>query len=190
MDTPKIIIKFTVPVRTSNLVGETVKAELASRGLDLEFHVASNPEFLKEGAAVSDFMKPDRIIVGTDVEHVRQGIDSDTRIGYPFIYPGCGNGGSCFPKGVQALLRTAHENRYQSEVLAAVEAVNKRQKRRLVDLITRHYDDDIQGKTFALWGLAFKPKTDDMREAPSRVMMETLREAGANVQAHHPEAMD
>jgi len=145
--------------------------------------LATKISFMNEIANIAEHL-------GADMEHVRQGIGSDTRFGYQFIYPGCGYGGSCFPKDVQALLRTAHESGYQSEVLAAVETVNKRQKRRLVDLITRHYDDDIQGKTFALWGLAFKPKTDDMREAPSRVMMETLWEAGANVQAHHPEAMD
>lgn len=251
MTSPRIIVtKSTVPVGTADLVKDTVCGGLADREVIIPFHVVSNPEFLKEGAAVSDFMKPDRIIVGTnnedvkavmhelyapfnrnhdrlmfmdvrsaeltkyaanamlatrisfmnemaniaeelgaDIEDVRQGIGSDPRIGYQFIYPGCGYGGSCFPKDVQALYRTARQSGYHSEVLAAVEAVNQRQKSKLVDLIKRHFNDKIEGLTFALWGLAFKPKTDDMREAPSRVVMEALWAAGAKVQAYDPEAM-
>jgi UDPglucose 6-dehydrogenase len=251
MQAPKIIItKSTVPVGTSDLVKETVLGVLKERGEILDFSVASNPEFLKEGSAVADFQKPDRIIIGTgservkavmqelyapfnrnhdrlvfmdirsaeltkyaanamlatkisfmneianiaeilgaDVEQVRRGIGSDPRIGYQFIYPGCGYGGSCFPKDVQALFRTADQEGYHSRILRAVEDVNAAQKEKLFQLITRHYGD-VSGKTFALWGLAFKPRTDDMREAPSRVLMEALWDAGATVQAYDPEAMD
>lgn len=251
MDTPKILVtKSTVPVGTADLVGATVAASLAARDAKIRFSVASNPEFLKEGAAVSDFMKPDRIIVGTedehvmdvmhelyapfnrnhdrlmfmdirsaeltkyaanamlatkisfmnemaniaeqlgaDVEAVRRGIGSDPRIGYQFIYPGCGYGGSCFPKDVKALFKTAEQHGYHSHILEAVENVNDWQKTRLFTLISRHFDGNLAGKTFALWGLAFKPKTDDMREAPSRVLMEALWEAGASVRAYDPEAM-
>jgi UDPglucose 6-dehydrogenase len=213
--------------------------------------VVSNPEFLKEGAAVNDCMRPDRIILGTksersekklrelyapfnrnhdkiivmdvrsaeltkyaancmlatkisfmneianlaerfgaDVENVRKGIGSDPRIGYQFIYPGCGYGGSCFPKDVQALVRSAHEVGYRAKVLEAVEAVNYRQKEKLFDYIMQFYNNDVYGKTIALWGLSFKPNTDDMREASSRVLMEKLWEQGAKVQAYDPEAME
>jgi UDPglucose 6-dehydrogenase len=213
--------------------------------------VVSNPEFLKEGAALDDFMKPDRVIIGTDnprttellrelyapfnrnhdrlvvmdirsaeltkyaanamlatkisfmnelsnlaerlgadIEQVRRGIGSDTRIGYSFIYPGCGYGGSCFPKDVSALERTAHEVGYDAQLLTAVEAVNKRQKQRLFEKIDAHFKGQLAGKTFSLWGLAFKPNTDDMREAPSRVLLEALWSAGAKVRAYDPEAMD
>jgi len=213
--------------------------------------VVSNPEFLKEGAAVADCMRPERIVIGTDnkdviepirelyepfnrnhdrmimmdirsaeltkyaancmlatkisfmnemsnlaemlgadIEKVRQGIGSDSRIGYHFIYPGCGYGGSCFPKDVQALIRTAEHIGYQPKLLQAVEQVNYQQKYKLTKFIKQHFGDDLKGKTFALWGLAFKPNTDDMREASSRVLMEQLWEAGAIVQAYDPEAMN
>lgn len=254
MQEHKIIInKSTVPVGTGDRVRATVAKALAERGVDLGFDVVSNPEFLKEGAAVNDFMKPDRIIIGTvdavsekrmrelyapfnrnhdrmivmdlrsaeltkyaanamlatkisfmnelanlaerlgaDIEQVRIGIGSDPRIGYHFIYPGCGYGGSCFPKDVQALHRTAQEVGYDAALLAAVEAVNLRQKNRLFDLIVQHFGgvSALAGKTFALWGLAFKPNTDDMRAAPSRALMEALWDAGARVQAFDPEAME
>ena len=246
-----IVDKSTVPVGTADKVRETIQAALAERGLALEFDVVSNPEFLKEGAAIGDFMKPDRIIVGTDnprttellralyepfnrnhdrlismdvrsaeltkyaanamlaakisfmnelaniaerfgadIEHVRLGIGSDPRIGYSFIYPGVGYGGSCFPKDVRALSRSASAEGYDAVLLDSVEAVNNRQKHRLFDRIAAHYDGKLQGKTIALWGLAFKPKTDDMRDAPSRVLMESLWGAGATVRAYDPEAMD
>ncbi|MEF3074321.1 UDP-glucose/GDP-mannose dehydrogenase family protein [Methylobacter sp. Wu1] len=252
MDGYRVIVdKSTVPVGTADKVKATMQKILDNRGLDLEFDVVSNPEFLKEGDALSDFMKPDRIVIGTDnprtaellralyapfnrsyervitmdirsaeltkyaanamlatkisfmnelanlaeqlgadIEHVRQGIGSDTRIGYSFIYPGCGYGGSCFPKDVKALERTAKECGYQAELLNAVENVNNRQKHRLFDKINQHYQGALSGKTFALWGLSFKPNTDDMRDAPSRVVLEALLEAGASVQAYDPEAMD
>ena len=254
MDAPKIIVdKSTVPVGTGDQVRQVVADTLARRGVEIAFDVVSNPEFLKEGAAVDDFMKPDRIIVGTsdphseevmrelyapfnrshdrmivmdlrsaeltkyaanamlatkisfmnelanlaerlgaDMENVRLGIGSDPRIGYHFIYPGCGYGGSCFPKDVQALSRIAHAVDHEPLLLDAVEAVNRRQKDRLVELIVAHYGgrEALAGKTFALWGLAFKPNTDDMREAPSRVLMEALWAAGARVQAFDPEAME
>jgi UDPglucose 6-dehydrogenase len=246
-----IVDKSTVPVGTADRVAETVSAVLAKRGTDPEFDVVSNPEFLKEGAALDDFMKPDRIVIGTDnprttellrelyapfnrshdrmvamdirsaeltkyaanamlatkisfmnelsnlaerlgadIEHVRLGIGSDPRIGYHFIYPGCGYGGSCFPKDVQALERTAHEIGYSAELLTAVEAVNNRQKTLLFDKISGHFDGNLSGKTIALWGLAFKPNTDDMRAAPSRTLMEALWSAGATVRAFDPEAID
>ena len=257
MQKPKVIIdKSTVPVGTADKVKATVQSILDSRKSDLSFSVVSNPEFLKEGAAVSDCKRPDRIIIGTDstdaedhmrelyapfnrnhekiivmdiksaeltkyaancmlatkisfmnemaniaervgadIEHVRHGIGSDPRIGYQFIYPGCGYGGSCFPKDVQALVRTTDSIGYESKILKAVEAVNYAQKHKLFEYITKHYDleknpDAIKGKTFALWGLSFKPNTDDMREAPSRILMEQLWEAGAKVQAYDPEAME
>ena len=251
MQTAKVVVtKSTVPVGTGDLVRATLATRLAARGLSVQYAVASNPEFLKEGAAVGDFMKPDRIIIGTDSEHARQllfelyapfnrnhdrmlvmdlrsaeltkyaanamlatrisfmneianiaeevgadveqvrnGIGSDSRIGYQFIYPGCGYGGSCFPKDVRALIHTAGLHQYRSELLHAVEAVNQRQQQRLFDKIRQHYDGDLAGRCFALWGLAFKPRTDDMREAPSRRLMEALWQAGASVQAHDPEAM-
>lgn len=227
-----------------------MQSALNERSIDQQFDVVSNPEFLKEGAAISDFMKPDRIIIGTDnprttellralyepfnrnhdrlismdvrsaeltkyaanamlatkisfmnelaniaerfgadIEHVRVGIGSDPRIGYSFIYPGVGYGGSCFPKDVRALSHSAAASGYSAQLLDSVEAVNDRQKHRLFDLIKAHYDGDLKGKTLALWGLSFKPKTDDIREAPSRVLMEALWQAGATVQAYDPEAM-
>ncbi len=252
MEDYKVIVnKSTVPVGTADKVKVKVKETLAAKGDGTEFDVVSNPEFLKEGSAIDDFMKPDRIIVGTDnprttellkalyapfnrsheriiamdiksaeltkyaanamlatkisfmnelsnlaellgadIEKVRNGIGSDSRIGYSFIYPGCGYGGSCFPKDVKALERTAKQVGYNAELLSAVENVNDRQKRVLVNKILAHYKNDIKGKTFALWGLAFKPKTDDMREAPSRVILEALIDAGASVQAFDPEAME
>ncbi|MGZ8927431.1 MAG: UDP-glucose dehydrogenase family protein [Methylobacter sp.] len=250
MDEYRVVVgKSTVPVGTADKVKAAMQQILANRGKDLEFDVVSNPEFLKEGAAVEDFMKPDRIIIGTDnprtaellkalyapfnrsvdrvitmdirsaeltkyaanamlatkisfmnelanlaehlgadIEHVRHGIGSDSRIGYSFIYPGCGYGGSCFPKDVKALERTAKEQGYHAELLNAVENVNNRQKHRLFAKITDHYQSDLTGKVFALWGLAFKPNTDDMRDAPSRIVLEALIEAGATIQAFDPEA--
>lgn len=245
-----VITKSTVPVGTSDKVLATLQNALQKRGSDLQVDVASNPEFLKEGAAINDFMKPDRIVVGTsaervrkqmtelyapfnrnsdrmlfmdirsaeltkyaanamlatkisfmneianlaellgaDVEQVRHGIGSDPRIGYQFIYPGIGYGGSCFPKDVQALSRTGSEHGMPLQILNAVEDVNNNQKRKIVELVKRHYGGEVAGKTFAIWGLSFKPRTDDMREAPSRVIMEALWDAGASVQAYDPEAM-
>ncbi len=245
-----IVTKSTVPVGTSDKVRAAAQAALDARGSTLQVRIASNPEFLKEGAAVGDFMKPDRIVVGTDsaevkavmldlyapfnrnsdrmifmdirsaeltkyaanamlatkisfmneianlaeilgadIEQVRHGIGSDPRIGYQFIYPGIGYGGSCFPKDVRALSQTAAQLGREMRILNAVEAVNTAQKSRLVELVLGHYAGNVQGKAFAVWGLAFKPKTDDMREAPSRVIMEALWAAGAQVQAYDPEAM-
>ena len=246
-----VIDKSTVPVGTADKVKTAMQQILSARGSDIEFDVVSNPEFLKEGAALNDFMKPDRIVIGTDnprtaellkalyapfnrsydrvinmdirsaeltkyaanamlatkisfmnelanlaerlgadIEHVRQGIGSDSRIGYSFIYPGCGYGGSCFPKDVKALERTAQDAGYHAELLNAVENVNNRQKHRLFEKISHHYQGALKGKVFALWGLAFKPNTDDMRDAPSRVLLEALIEAGAAVQAFDPEAIE
>jgi len=247
----KIVVdKSTVPVGTADKVRQTMLDVLAERGESVEFDVVSNPEFLKEGSALDDFMKPDRIVIGTDnprtaellkalyapfnrsrervinmdirsaeltkyaanamlatkisfmnelanlaerlgadIESVRHGIGSDSRIGYSFIYPGCGYGGSCFPKDVKALERTAKEMGYHAELLNAVENVNDRQKHRLFEKISARYPEGIKGKTFALWGLAFKPNTDDMREAPSRVLLEALIAAGASVNAYDPEAL-
>jgi len=252
MDDYRIVVdKSTVPVGTADKVKAKIREVLAGRDVNHEFDVVSNPEFLKEGAALTDFMSPDRIVIGTDnprttellralyapfnrnhdrlvamdirsaeltkyaanamlatkisfmnelanlaeklgadIEEVRKGIGSDSRIGYSFIYPGCGYGGSCFPKDVNALERTANEVDYKAELLQAVEAVNTRQKDVLFKKIERHFNGDLKGKTFALWGLAFKPNTDDMREAPSRVLMESLWEAGASVRAYDPEAME
>ena len=245
-----IINKSTVPVGTADKVRAVILKAQESRGEAIDFDVVSNPEFLKEGAAIDDFMKPDRIIIGTDnprtaellkalyapfnrsherviimdvrsaeltkyaanamlatkisfmnemanlaellgadIEQVRNGIGSDSRIGYAFIYPGCGYGGSCFPKDVKALEYTAQQVGYKAELLNAVENVNGRQKQVLVNKILSHYHGDVKGKTFAMWGLAFKPRTDDMREASSRVILEALIEAGANVRAFDPEAM-
>jgi UDPglucose 6-dehydrogenase len=248
----KIIInKSTVPVGTADRVKAKVSETLTKLDKTLTFDVVSNPEFLKEGAAVNDCMRPDRIILGTDsaraekklrelyspfnrnhdkiivmdirsaeltkyaancmlatkisfmnemanlaelfgadIENVRKGIGSDPRIGYQFIYPGCGYGGSCFPKDVQALVRSAQGVGYTAQVLEAVEAVNYAQKEKLFEYILRHFDGDIAGKTVALWGLSFKPNTDDMREASSRVLMEKLWAAGAKVKAFDPEAME
>lgn len=246
-----VVDKSTVPVGTADKVREVMQNALRQRDVEIPFDVISNPEFLKEGAAVADCMRPERIVIGTDnaavvdlvrelyepfnrnhdrlilmdirsaeltkyaancmlatkisfmneisnlaemlgadIEKVRQGIGSDSRIGYHFIYPGCGYGGSCFPKDVQALIRTAEHIGYQPRLLQAVEQVNYQQKYKLTQFIQRHFGQDLRGKTFALWGLAFKPNTDDMREASSRVLMETLWEAGAEVQAFDPEAMD
>jgi UDPglucose 6-dehydrogenase len=251
MQGPKIIIdKSTVPVGTADKVKARVEQVLNTRDVSYGFNVVSNPEFLKEGSAVADCQRPDRIVVGTDsdkvadvlrelyapfnrnhdrlivmdiksaeltkyaancmlatkisfmnemanlaerlgadIEAVRHGIGSDSRIGYQFIYPGCGYGGSCFPKDVQALICTADGIGYEAEILKSVEAVNYRQKEKLFEIINNHYNGDLSGKMFALWGLSFKPNTDDMREAPSRVLMESLWEAGARVQAYDPEAM-
>ncbi len=251
MQATKIVVnKSTVPVGTGDKVSSAITEVLAARGTTLAFDVVSNPEFLKEGSAVADSQRPDRIIIGTDSEHVeermrelyepfnrnhekiivmdirsaeltkyaancmlatkisfmnemaniaerlgadieavRKGIGSDPRIGYHFIYPGCGYGGSCFPKDVQALERTAAKAGYQTDILRAVESVNARQKSRLFEQIQHHFGTDLQGKTFALWGLSFKPNTDDMREASSRVLMEQIWTAGATVQAFDPEAM-
>ncbi|HHJ18073.1 MAG TPA: UDP-glucose/GDP-mannose dehydrogenase family protein [Gammaproteobacteria bacterium] len=244
-----IVNKSTVPVGTADRVRSQVQEVLDQRGTGTEFDVVSNPEFLKEGAAIDDFMRPDRVVIGTDnprttellralytpfnrnherimamdirsaeltkyaansllatkisfmnelsniaerlgadIEQVRIGIGSDPRIGYQFIYPGAGYGGSCFPKDVRALESTSLENDYTPELLHAVEAVNFRQKRKLFEKISGHYQGQVKGKTFALWGLAFKPNTDDMREASSRVLMEALWEQGASVRAFDPEA--
>ena len=250
MESFKVVVtKSTVPVGTAGKVKNQIESELNRRNIDTEFAVVSNPEFLKEGAAIDDFMKPDRIIIGVehsraeqkmrqlyapfnrnhervivmdiasaeltkyaansmlavkisfmndlanlaellgaDIEKIRQGIGSDPRIGYQFIYPGCGYGGSCFPKDVQALVRTAAENGHKARILEAVEAVNYDQKRVLLSKIHKQFGDDLSGLTFALWGLAFKPETDDMREAPSRVIMEGLWNAGAKVNAFDPVA--
>lgn len=254
MDGYKVVInKSTVPVGTAAKVRQKITDVLAARQAGLPFDVVSNPEFLKEGAAVGDFLKPDRIIIGTDsataqermrelyepfnrnhertlfmdvrsaeltkyaanamlatkisfmnelanlaerlgadIEEVRKGIGADPRIGYHFIYPGCGYGGSCFPKDVQALARTAQQIGYQAELLEAVEAVNNRQKATLFAKLARHFGGptELAGKTIAVWGLAFKPNTDDMRAAPSRVLMEALWAAGAKVQAFDPVAME
>lgn len=245
-----VVDKSTVPVGTADKVKNLIETALAVRGVDIEFDVVSNPEFLKEGSAIADFMKPDRIIIGTDnprttellkalytpfnrsheriidmdvrsaeltkyaanamlatkisfmnelanlaehlgadIESVRNGIGADSRIGYHFIYPGCGYGGSCFPKDVKALERTAQELGYQAELLSAVEHVNEKQKHVLFNKIHRHFNGQLKGKTFALWGLSFKPKTDDMREAPSRVLLEALIDVGATVRAYDPEAL-
>ena len=255
IDRPVVVVdKSTVPVGTADKVRATIDAELAARGADIDFEVVSNPEFLKEGAAVEDCMRPDRIVIGTasaaaldtlrrlyapfnrnherivamdvrsaeltkyaanamlatkisfmneianiaeqvgaDVEMVRKGIGSDPRIGWHFIYPGAGYGGSCFPKDVQALARTAQQYGLEPKLLNAVEAVNDAQKGHLFALIQRHYDkgedEGVRGKTFAVWGLAFKPNTDDMREASSRRLLQQLWDAGATVRAFDPEAM-
>jgi len=245
-----VINKSTVPVGTADKVRNKILSSLKNRGAQFEFDVVSNPEFLKEGAAIDDFMKPDRIIIGSDnprttellralyapfnrnhdriismdvksaeltkyaanamlatkisfmnelsniaelvgadIENVRHGIGSDSRIGYSFIYPGCGYGGACFPKDVKALEHTAKENGYKAELLSAVESINKHQKTKLFSKINKHYDGKLAGKVFALWGLSFKPNTDDMREAPSRVLIDALIGAGATVKAYDPEAM-
>ncbi|CAI2933463.1 UDP-glucose dehydrogenase family protein [Aminobacter niigataensis] len=250
---PKIVVgKSTVPVGTADKVRAAIASALKARGREeLAFDVVSNPEFLKEGSAVADCMKPDRIIVGTeseaaeavmrelyapfnrnhekmivmdvrsaeftkyaancmlatkisfmnemanlaellgaDIEEVRKGIGSDPRIGYHFIYPGLGYGGSCFPKDVRALIRTADDVGFEPVLLKSVEERNNAQKAVLFDKLKGHFNGDLAGKTFALWGLAFKPNTDDMREAPARVLMEALWAAGAKVQAYDPEAMN
>jgi UDPglucose 6-dehydrogenase len=245
-----VVNKSTVPVGTAAMVQETIATELAARKADVAFDVVSNPEFLKEGDAVKDCMRPDRIIVGAssaraieqlkslyapfnrnherlvlmdvrsaeltkyaanamlatkisfmnemaniaervgaDIELVRHGIGSDPRIGYSFIYPGAGYGGSCFPKDVRALEYTARQHGYETRLLTAVESVNDEQKGKLFELIQRHFSTGLGGKTIAVWGLAFKPNTDDMREASSRRLLQQLWEAGAKVRAYDPEAM-
>lgn len=250
-DNKIIIDKSTVPVGTADKVRDKVNEVLLANNTQVSFDVVSNPEFLKEGAAVSDCMKPDRIVVGTDnensrnimrelyapfnrnhdrmifmdvrsaeltkyaancmlatkisfmnemsnlaellgadIEAVRHGIGSDSRIGYQFIYPGCGYGGSCFPKDVQALVRTAHGIEYKPALLEAVESVNYAQKQKLFTNLSTYFSGDLAGKTVAVWGLSFKPQTDDMREASSMVLMEALWKAGAKVQAYDPEAME
>ena len=246
-----VVTKSTVPVGTADKVRDQVAAVLAKRGSKLEFDVVANPEFLKEGAAVQDFMKPDRVVVGTDnprttellralyepftrnhdrlivmdirsaeltkyaanamlatkisfmnelahiaervgadIERVRVGIGSDPRIGYSFIYPGTGYGGSCFPKDVKALIRSARDVGYGAEILQAVESVNERQKSLLVRKLHKVLPGALTGRKIALWGLAFKPDTDDMREAPSRVIIDALLAAGASVRAYDPIAME
>lgn len=245
-----VITKSTVPVGTGDMVERVITEGLSERGASIDYVVISNPEFLKEGAAIEDFMKPDRIVIGTDdeyareqmrelytpfcrnrdrlifmsrrsseltkyaansllatkisfmnelsniadrlgadIEDVRNGIGSDPRIGYHFIYPGCGYGGSCFPKDVKALIATAREVDYTAELLEAVDNVNDRQKHVLFEKLMRHFDNDISGKTFAVWGLSFKPNTDDLREAPARVLIEHILENGGNVKAYDPVAM-
>lgn len=245
-----VVTKSTVPVGTARKVEAAIREELSKRGVDIPFDVASNPEFLKEGSAIKDFMSPDRVVVGVesekarelmtrlyapfmlnnfrviftdvpsaemikyaansmlatrisfmndianlcelvgaDVNQVRKGIGSDTRIGSKFLYPGCGYGGSCFPKDVKALVQTAEQNGYDMRVLKAVEEVNERQKSVLFEKLRRHYGD-LQGKTIALWGLAFKAETDDMREATSLVTIRHLLEAGCTVRVFDPAAMD
>ena len=249
----KIVVnKSTVPVGTGDMVEGVIADGLKERKLNHTFAVVSNPEFLKEGAAIEDFMKPDRIVIGTDNEHatevmrelyapfcrnrrdrlvfmsrksseltkyaansllatkisfmnelsniadrlgadiedVRVGIGSDPRIGYHFIYPGCGYGGSCFPKDVKALIATARENDYEAQLLQSVDSVNDRQKHVLFEKLMRHFDNNIEGKKFAIWGLSFKPNTDDLREAPSRVLIESIFEHGGTVRAYDPVAMN
>ncbi|WP_300617807.1 UDP-glucose/GDP-mannose dehydrogenase family protein [Dokdonella sp.] len=246
-----VVNKSTVPVGTADSVRATIAAELAARGSEVAFDVVSNPEFLKEGDAVQDCLRPDRIVigadsaravemlkalyapfnrnherivamdvrsaeltkyaanamlatkisfmneianiaekVGADIELVRRGIGSDPRIGYHFIYPGAGYGGSCFPKDVKALEHTARQHGHEPRLLSAVETVNAMQKRKLFELMKAHFGGDLSGRTVALWGLAFKPNTDDMREAPSRTLLEQLWQVGASVRAYDPEAGD
>ena len=246
-----VVTKSTVPVGTANKVKAAIQEELNKRGVDIKFNVASNPEFLKEGAAIQDFMSPDRVVVGVDSERakeimsrlykpfmlsgdrmiftdipsaemikyaansmlatrisfmndianlceivgadinmVRKGIGADTRIGKKFLYAGCGYGGSCFPKDVKALIKTAKQNGYEMQVLKAVERVNEKQKSILFDKFKKHFNGNIQGKTVAMWGLAFKPETDDMREAPSLALIDLLTKAGVTVKVYDPIAMD
>jgi len=246
-----VVNKSTVPVGTGDMVEKVIADGLAARGEKIEYAVVSNPEFLKEGAAIEDFMKPDRIVIGTDneyatelmrelyapfcrnrrdrlifmsrksseltkyaansllatkisfmnelsniadrlgadIEDVRVGIGSDPRIGYHFIYPGCGYGGSCFPKDVKALIATSRQNNYEAQLLQAVDSVNDRQKHVLFEKLMRQFDNNIEGKKFAIWGLSFKPNTDDLREAPSRVLIESIFEHGGTVRAYDPVAM-
>ncbi len=252
MDDFKVIVdKSTVPVGTAERVRETVKTALLDRGVEIEFDVVSNPEFLREGVAINDFMQPDRVVIGTDnprttalmnelyspymktkdrliamdiksaemtkyaansmlaakisfmneisrlcekvganIDMVRVGIGTDNRIGPSFLFPGIGYGGSCFPKDVQALIRTGNENQCEMDLLQAVEQVNNSQKHHLLDLIDQEYGSDLSGKTFATWGLAFKPQTDDMREAPSRVIIDGLLNKGARIVASDPAAIE
>ena len=245
-----VVTKSTVPVGTAAKVKATIQEEIDRRGVDVEFDVASNPEFLKEGAAIKDFMSPDRVVVGVeterarkimsrlykpfmlvndrmiftdipsaemikyaanamlatrisfmndianlcelvgaDVNMVRKGIGSDNRIGKKFLYPGCGYGGSCFPKDVKALIKTAEKAGYSMRVLKAVEEVNERQKEVLFDKLMKHFNGDIAGKNIAVWGLAFKPETDDMREAPSLILIDKIINAGGNVKVYDPIAI-
>lgn len=245
-----VVTKSTVPVGTAKKVKAAIREELDKRGVDIDFDIASNPEFLKEGNAVDDFMSPDRVVVGVesvraeklmsklykpfllnnfrvifmdipsaemtkyaansmlatrisfmndianlcelvgaDVNMVRNGIGSDTRIGRKFLYPGIGYGGSCFPKDVKALIKTAEQNGYSMKVLKAVEEVNEAQKSVLFEKLARHFNGDLKGKCIAMWGLAFKPETDDMREAPAMVLIHKLKEAGCTVRAYDPAAM-
>ena len=246
-----LITKSTVPVGTAQKVKAVIQEELDKRGVDIPFDVASNPEFLKEGAAIKDFMSPDRVVVGVesdkakdlmtklyrpfllnnfrviftdipsaemikyaansmlatrisfmndianlcelvgaDVNMVRKGIGADSRIGNKFLYPGCGYGGSCFPKDVKALIKTAEKNDYPMQVLKAVEEVNEAQKEILFKTLNKYYNGDLEGKTVAIWGLAFKPETDDMREATALLTINLLLEAGCKVQVYDPAAMD
>ena len=246
-----VVTKSTVPVGTAIKVKQAIREELDRRGATLDFDVASNPEFLKEGAAVEDFMRPDRVVVGVecdrakemmarlyrpfmltndrmiftdipsaemikyaansmlatrisfmndvanlcelvgaDINMVRKGIGADTRIGQKFLYAGCGYGGSCFPKDVKALIKTAEQNGYEMQVLKAVESVNERQKSVLFRKFVNHFDGDVKGKTVALWGLAFKPETDDMREAPALVLIDLLTREGTTVRVYDPIAME
>ena len=246
-----IVNKSTVPVGTADKVREEIQRSMVARGVGIEFDVVSNPEFLKEGSAVADCQRPDRIIIGTDslkaekilrelyepfnrnhdkiivmairssemtkyaancmlaakisfmnemaniaeavgadIESVRQGIGSDQRIGYHFIYAGAGYGGSCFPKDVSALVKTAEDMGFDPLILNAIESRNKAQKQVVFEKINKYFENDLSGKTLALWGLSFKPNTDEMREAPSRVLMEALWRAGAKVQAYDPAAME
>jgi nucleotide sugar dehydrogenase len=245
------VTKSTVPVGTAKKVKAVIKEELEKRNLNIPFDVASNPEFLKEGAAIKDFMSPDRVVVGVESEEakaimtklykpfmlvsdrliftdipsaemikyaanamlatrisfmndianlcelvganvnmVRKGIGSDTRIGTKFLYPGCGYGGSCFPKDVKALIKTAEQKGYEMQVLKAVEKVNEKQKSLLFNKLKKHFGDDLKGKTVAIWGLSFKPETDDMREAPSLVLIDLMLKAGLQVAVYDPIAMD
>lgn len=246
-----LVTKSTVPVGTARRIAAVVREELGKRGVEVPFEVASNPEFLKEGTAIKDFMSPDRVVVGVESDHakrlmtqlyrpflinnfrvifmdipsaemtkyaanamlatrisfmndianlcervgadvnmVRKGIGTDARIGSKFLYPGCGYGGSCFPKDIRALLRTAEEHGCDLQVLKAVEAVNERQKSVLFEKLERHYGGELRGRTVALWGLAFKPETDDLREAPSLVLIERLLAAGCTVKVYDPVAME
>ena len=253
MNHPLLVVdKSTVPVGTADQVRQTIQAALDKRGLSIDFHVLSNPEFLKEGDAIADFMKPDRVViggddpealevmkelyapffrtnmdrmitmdvrsaemtkyvanamlatkisfmnevanicelVGADVNKVRVGIGSDSRIGYSFIYPGCGYGGSCFPKDVKALQKTALSYGYEPQIIQAVEQVNDQQKLRIAQKVVAHFGEDLSGKRFAVWGLAFKPETDDMREAPAIYIIQELVKRGASVTAFDPKAMN
>lgn len=246
-----VVTKSTVPVGTAKKVKKTIQEELDKRGVDIGFDVASNPEFLKEGNAIDDFMKPDRVVigvdtkraeevmtrlykpmmlnnfrvifmdipsaemtkyaansmlatrisfmndianlcelVGADVNMVRQGIGTDSRIGSKFLYPGCGYGGSCFPKDVKALIQTAEENGYNMRVLNAVEAVNETQKNVLFEKFKKYFGGEVKGKKVAIWGLSFKPETDDMREAPALVLIDSLLHAGCSITVYDPVAMD
>jgi len=252
MQQPLIVVdKSTVPVGTGDKVKATIQKELDKRGVNISFDVVSNPEFLKEGAAIGDFMKPDRVVigaesekaikkmndlyspfllntgrfismdirsaemtkyvantmlatkisfmnevsnicelVGADVNQVRIGIGSDNRIGYSFIYPGCGYGGSCFPKDVKALKKAAQENGYEAKIIGAVELVNDNQKLVIANKVIKRFGENLSGKTFAMWGLSFKPETDDMRESPSIYVIRELVKKGAKIQAYDPKAMN